>query len=183
MDLDVNVSLLLPKCFLFLSSRPVGWALRYRNLAHILSFKGVITTALRSSSGSGALAVEGIRKAVIKTWPWQQICCVQASHAVRCKQSNNFCVLDVSATERPRCSNAQEGSSGATRRRAGHPTAVASPRNHSSLFRHANLGQAPPRMCRLLCPPCRHLGTFAHSQTHAAIATKLFCFSSNAENR
>ncbi len=67
MDLDVNVSLLLPKCFLFLSSRPVGWALRYRNLAHILSFKGVITTALRSSSGSGALAVEGIRKAVIKT--------------------------------------------------------------------------------------------------------------------
>ncbi len=30
------------------------------------------------------------------------------------------CVLDVSATERPRCSNAQEGSSGGTRRRAGY---------------------------------------------------------------
>src|SRR6266480_3445081 len=31
--------------------------------------------------------------------------------------------------------------------------------------------------------PADILGTFAHSQTHAAIATKLFCFSSNTENR
>jgi hypothetical protein len=40
-----------------------------------------------------------------------------------------------------------------------------------------------PRLCQLLCPPNRQMGTFAHSQPHATIAVKLFCFSSNVENR
>src|ERR1017187_5115404 len=43
--------------------------------------------------------------------------------------------------------------------------------------------RAPSRLCQLLCPPNRQMGTFAHSQPHATITTKLFCFSSNVENR
>src|SRR6267142_751792 len=38
-------------------------------------------------------------------------------------------------------------------------------------------------VCQFLCPPFKHLGTFAHSQPHATTAAKLFCSSSNAENR
>ena len=44
-------------------------------------------------------------------------------------------------------------------------------------------GSAPSRLCQLLCPPSRQMGTVAHSQPHATITTKSFCFSSNAENR
>src|ERR1700688_4463950 len=43
--------------------------------------------------------------------------------------------------------------------------------------------RAPFRLCQLLCPPNRQMGTFAHSQPHATITTKLFCFSRNVENR
>jgi hypothetical protein len=39
------------------------------------------------------------------------------------------------------------------------------------------------KVCQVLCPPCKHLGTFAHSQPHATITSKLFCFSSIVENR
>jgi hypothetical protein len=39
------------------------------------------------------------------------------------------------------------------------------------------------KVCQVLCPPCKHLGTFAHSQPHATITSKLFCFSSVVENR
>jgi hypothetical protein len=39
------------------------------------------------------------------------------------------------------------------------------------------------RLCQLLCPPNRQMGTVAHSQPHATIAAKLFCFSRNVENR
>jgi hypothetical protein len=39
------------------------------------------------------------------------------------------------------------------------------------------------RLCQLLCPPNRQMGTFAHSQPHATITAKLFCFSRNVENR
>ena len=38
------------------------------------------------------------------------------------------------------------------------------------------------RLCRFLCPPNRQMGSSAHSQPHAAITPKLFCFSRNAEN-
>jgi hypothetical protein len=43
--------------------------------------------------------------------------------------------------------------------------------------------RAPSRLCQLLCPPNRQMGTFAHSQPHATIMTKLFCFSGNVENK
>ena len=43
--------------------------------------------------------------------------------------------------------------------------------------------RAPSRLCQLLCPPNRQMGTFAHSQPHATITTKLFCFSGNVENK
>ena len=39
------------------------------------------------------------------------------------------------------------------------------------------------RLCQLLCPPNRRMGTRAHSQPHARITAKLFCFSRNVENR
>src|ERR1700688_4531773 len=39
------------------------------------------------------------------------------------------------------------------------------------------------RLCQLLCPPDRQMGTFAHSRPHATITAKLFCFSRNVENR
>jgi hypothetical protein len=39
------------------------------------------------------------------------------------------------------------------------------------------------RLCQLLCPPNRQMGTFAHRQPHAIISTKSFCFSANVENR
>src|SRR6266851_5871785 len=42
---------------------------------------------------------------------------------------------------------------------------------------------ATSRLCQLLCPPNRQMGTGAHSQPHARITTKLFCFSGNVENR
>jgi len=42
---------------------------------------------------------------------------------------------------------------------------------------------APSRLCQLLCPPSRQMGTVAHRQPHAMITTKLFCFISNVENR
>src|SRR6266478_7685488 len=41
----------------------------------------------------------------------------------------------------------------------------------------------PFRVCQLLCPPYKHLGTFGHSQPHATITTKLFCFSGSIENK
>ena len=43
--------------------------------------------------------------------------------------------------------------------------------------------RTPSRVCQLLCPPYRQMGTVAHSQPHATITPKLFCFSSNAENK
>jgi hypothetical protein len=43
--------------------------------------------------------------------------------------------------------------------------------------------RAPSRLCQLLCPPYRQMGTVAHSQAHATITNKSFCFSNNAENR
>src|SRR5712664_318203 len=43
--------------------------------------------------------------------------------------------------------------------------------------------RALSRSCQLLCPPNRQMGTFAHSQLHATIRAKLFCFSRNVENR
>ena len=42
---------------------------------------------------------------------------------------------------------------------------------------------ATSRLCQLLCPPNRQMGTGAHSQPHARITTKLFCLSGNVENR
>jgi len=45
------------------------------------------------------------------------------------------------------------------------------------------MSRAPSEMCQLLCPPYIQMGTVGHSQTHATITTKLFCFSSNVENR
>jgi hypothetical protein len=45
------------------------------------------------------------------------------------------------------------------------------------------LGQRTIRVCQRLCPPYKHLGAFAHSQPHATITTKLFCFSGSIENR
>jgi hypothetical protein len=39
------------------------------------------------------------------------------------------------------------------------------------------------RMCQLLCPLNRQMGTLAHSQPHATITVKLFCFSRNTQNR
>ena len=42
---------------------------------------------------------------------------------------------------------------------------------------------APSRLCQLLCPPNRQMGTFAHSQPHATISAKSFCFSGNVENK
>src|SRR5882762_11807300 len=41
----------------------------------------------------------------------------------------------------------------------------------------------PFRVSQLLCPPYKHLGTFEHSQPHATITTKLFCFSGSIENK
>jgi hypothetical protein len=41
----------------------------------------------------------------------------------------------------------------------------------------------PSRLCQLLCPSNRQMGTVAHSQTHATITVKLFCFSRNVENK
>ena len=38
------------------------------------------------------------------------------------------------------------------------------------------------RLCRFLCPPCRHIRTVVHSQPHATVSTKLLFFSSNVEN-
>src|SRR6266481_4984154 len=38
-------------------------------------------------------------------------------------------------------------------------------------------------MCRLLCPPCRQMGTAGHSHLHATDSAKLLVFSSSAENR
>src|ERR1019366_5060563 len=43
--------------------------------------------------------------------------------------------------------------------------------------------RTPSQVCQLLCPPYRQMGTVAHSQPHAPASTKLFFFSSNAENR
>jgi hypothetical protein len=43
--------------------------------------------------------------------------------------------------------------------------------------------RALSRLCQLLCPPNRQMGTFAHSQPHATITAKLFCFSRNVESR
>src|SRR5229473_7293433 len=37
-------------------------------------------------------------------------------------------------------------------------------------------------MCRLLCPPCRQMGTAGHSHLHATDSAKLLVFSSSAEN-
>jgi hypothetical protein len=45
------------------------------------------------------------------------------------------------------------------------------------------LGQRTIRVCQLLCPPYKHLGTSAHRQPHETITTKLFCFSGSIENR
>jgi len=45
------------------------------------------------------------------------------------------------------------------------------------------MSRAPSEMCQVLCPPNRQVGTFRHSQPHARITTKLFCFSRNVENR
>jgi hypothetical protein len=41
---------------------------------------------------------------------------------------------------------------------------------------------APFRLCQFLCPLYRQMGTTAHSQPHATITVKLFCFSRNVEN-
>jgi len=49
----------------------------------------------------------------------------------------------------------------------------------------ANLDQklCVGRLCRLLCPLNRQMGTVPHSQPHATIMPKLFIFSKNVENR
>src|ERR1700687_3458552 len=41
----------------------------------------------------------------------------------------------------------------------------------------------PSRLCQVLCPPKRQMGTFEYSQPHATITAKLFCFSGNVDNR
>jgi len=45
------------------------------------------------------------------------------------------------------------------------------------------LASVPFRVCQLFVPPYKHLGTFGHSQPHATITTKLFCFSGSIENK
>src|SRR5260370_32440864 len=56
--------------------------------------------------------------------------------------------------------------------------------DYSSVFRYGKPGSARHLDCaNFLCPPNRQMGTGAHSQPHARITTKLFCFSGNVENR
>src|SRR6202521_715896 len=44
-------------------------------------------------------------------------------------------------------------------------------------------GGSPHSIVPTFVPTHRQMGTVAHSQPHATITTKLFCFSSNVENR
>jgi hypothetical protein len=47
----------------------------------------------------------------------------------------------------------------------------------------ANLSQRVISIAPTFVPPNRQMGTFAHSQPHARITTKLFCFSRNVGNK